>query len=341
MDCTDIKVLLSGLVDDQLDAETRYAAERHLADCRACRALVDDAEATSRLLASEAEMSASDDELPRGFEGAVLSRTVYENDGHGRGGPWINWLGWIAAAAALLLAVTIWVMDQRWLVPSRPTLVATPQNGSESASGETGATAVQYRPTAARSWTLDVSLPPDALGLAPLADELAVDDEMNAEEASPESAADEPVGVMARNEPKPEETAVEVESRRETQRITAPPSAMSWPRPQLSDVQSNALDTASLLLEMLVKADAGSFADVEHIRRIAEYEDLLDHLAATRAALPAEHRPALFATEGVLLRIVNGPLSLADVRALKRAVEQTELPGQLDDLVSAAANASM
>jgi hypothetical protein len=116
---------------------------------------------------------------------------------------------------------------------------------------------------------------------------------------------------------------------------------MSWPRPQLSDVQSNALDTASLLLEMLVEADAGSFADVEHIRRIAEYEDLLAHLAATRESLPAEHRPAVFATEGVLLRIVNGPLSLADVRALKRTIEQTELPGQLDDLVGASDNASM
>ena len=31
MDCTDIRAMLSGLLDDQVAAETRYLAERHLA----------------------------------------------------------------------------------------------------------------------------------------------------------------------------------------------------------------------------------------------------------------------------------------------------------------------
>ena len=44
MDCTDIKAMLSGLVDDELDAPTRHQAERHLANCKACRSLVSEAE---------------------------------------------------------------------------------------------------------------------------------------------------------------------------------------------------------------------------------------------------------------------------------------------------------
>ena len=40
MQCPDIKALLSGLVDDEIDGETRHLAERHIATCRPCRALL-------------------------------------------------------------------------------------------------------------------------------------------------------------------------------------------------------------------------------------------------------------------------------------------------------------
>ena len=60
MDCTDIKVLLSGLIDDEVDADTRYRAERHVAECDACRRALDDAEALSQLLVADAEADGAD-----------------------------------------------------------------------------------------------------------------------------------------------------------------------------------------------------------------------------------------------------------------------------------------
>ena len=53
MDCTDIRAMLSGLLDDQVAAETRYLAERHLAECPACRELLSEAERNEALIAAE------------------------------------------------------------------------------------------------------------------------------------------------------------------------------------------------------------------------------------------------------------------------------------------------
>ena len=51
MDCTDIKSLLSALLDDHLDAPTLHRAERHLSACLSCRNFVGDAERNDRLIA--------------------------------------------------------------------------------------------------------------------------------------------------------------------------------------------------------------------------------------------------------------------------------------------------
>jgi hypothetical protein len=48
-----------------------------------------------------------DDRLPDGFEGAVLARTVYARNHRGTAGRWQSWLGWLAAAAAIVLAVVL------------------------------------------------------------------------------------------------------------------------------------------------------------------------------------------------------------------------------------------
>jgi hypothetical protein len=81
---------------------------------------------------------------------------------------------------------------------------------------------------------------------------------------------------------------------------------------------------------MIQRSDADNFADVEHVRRITEYEDLLTRLAEARLRLPAQDQPAVFATESMLYRIVRGPLSLDEVRELRNTIDRLDLSGQMD-----------
>ncbi|NNF42790.1 MAG: zf-HC2 domain-containing protein [Phycisphaerales bacterium] len=111
MDCTDIKALLSGLVDDEVPVETRHDAERHLAGCDACRGILDEAETLNHLVARDAEAMMPDGLSPE-FIGAVMGRTVFANRGRTTAGGWVNWLGWLAAAAALGLAASLWFSDR-------------------------------------------------------------------------------------------------------------------------------------------------------------------------------------------------------------------------------------
>jgi anti-sigma factor RsiW len=115
LDCLDLQALLSTLLDGALDGDRLHQVERHLAGCDACRRLVGDAEIANDALAAQARLDASLG-LPEGFEGAVLSRTVY-----GRGPrlseTLMTWGGWLAAAACVILAITIWAMDRRPGVP--------------------------------------------------------------------------------------------------------------------------------------------------------------------------------------------------------------------------------
>jgi hypothetical protein len=111
MDCTDIKVILSGLVDDELDRDTRHVAERHLADCAACRELVSETERLNGMLIADAR-SLAPGGLPRDFEAAVLSRTVYAEGFKFGNRRWTTWLGWMAAAAVLAVSTVLTVVDR-------------------------------------------------------------------------------------------------------------------------------------------------------------------------------------------------------------------------------------
>ena len=108
MDCTDIKAMLSALLDDRVAPADRHRAERHLAECTACRDLVSDAERNEVLVAAALEAGNQPQGLPPGFEEAVLTRTTRIDGGPRR---WTMWLGWLAAAAALALAATVWQID--------------------------------------------------------------------------------------------------------------------------------------------------------------------------------------------------------------------------------------
>lgn len=124
LDCTDIKALLSALIDDCVESDTRHLAERHLADCKSCRTLIDETEAAEAMVAASVGDLAPLDTLPDGFKANVLARTVYADKKSYHPQRWTTWLGWLAAAASLALALTIWVVDNSGNLSSPKSTVA-------------------------------------------------------------------------------------------------------------------------------------------------------------------------------------------------------------------------
>ena len=113
MDCTDIKALLSAIVDGELAADQRHRAERHLAECADCRTVVGDTEHADMLVAIAVGPGGGHaDRLPEGFEAAVLARTVFAGRRDSAAYRLRSWLGWLAAAASIVMAVVLWPVDR-------------------------------------------------------------------------------------------------------------------------------------------------------------------------------------------------------------------------------------
>ncbi len=113
MDCTDIKALLSAIIDGELAADQRHRAERHLAECAGCRTVVNDAEHADMLIGTAVDRGGGHpDRLPDGFEAAVLARTVFALRRDSAIYRLRSWLGWLAAAASILMAVVLWPVDR-------------------------------------------------------------------------------------------------------------------------------------------------------------------------------------------------------------------------------------
>ena len=91
LDCTDIKAMLSALIDDEADDADRYRAERHLAGCRECRELVSEAERNDALVATAVAGDDLPGGIPAGFEAAVLTRAT-SVDRIGAARRWSVWL---------------------------------------------------------------------------------------------------------------------------------------------------------------------------------------------------------------------------------------------------------
>lgn len=300
-DCTDIKALLSALVDDELTAEKRHRAERHLTECDDCRVLLTEAERCDGLLAAAVADGPAD--LSEGFEEAVLRRTVRA----GRTpGALRSWLGWFAAAATFVGAVTMWIID----------------GGSRAPAELSGEVVHAVYPTGGeiRSWALDE---PRGDGVkANVWPTLVIN----------EVAVYPPNDAVYRP------------------RVTSDPTTVNAlavlprdrdPRPRvLSRETAETFESASMLLTMVEQGDDESFANVEQVRRIAEYDDILGRLADARAQLPPKQRTVIRAAESMLLRIVRGPLSLEDVREMRHDIARLDLPEQIDALSARQPSAS-
>jgi hypothetical protein len=95
---------------------------------------------------------------------------------------------------------------------------------------------------------------------------------------------------------------------------------------------ADTLYAAAMVLDMLTDADGSTFADVERVRRIAEYDNLLDRLAATRQHLPESDRAVVLAAEGILARAVMGPMSQDDLRQMRDTVARLDLPREMNQM---------
>ncbi len=168
LDCTDIQALLSALIDGEVEDGVRHQAERHLAECQRCRERINEAEALDELIQSGVASMIDPGGLPQGFENRVLSRTIYQQAHRPYLQQWTTWGGWAAAAAALALAITIWVSDRRvGVMPVHQSGLVSP--GLSAGTGSQVKTAVYSTGSQHRSLTLDRTLgfdelrsPPDA-----------------------------------------------------------------------------------------------------------------------------------------------------------------------------------
>ncbi|MHC4991654.1 MAG: zf-HC2 domain-containing protein [Planctomycetota bacterium] len=162
LDCTDIRVMLSGLVDDELESTERHEAERHLAQCKRCRELLNEAEGLDELVQLETGERVCET-LPDDFEERVLDRTV-RTRGRSYWRHWNSWAGWAAAAASLAFAATIWLVDRGGQTP----------DGTPARAAEVSLRSTSYG-NSLRSWTRDDETAGAIQGQAQTAGEAARD----------------------------------------------------------------------------------------------------------------------------------------------------------------------
>ena len=275
-DCTDIKAMLSAIVDDQLDADQRHQVERHLVNCKLCRKLLDEAEAVDALLALD--IGAPRLALPAGFEEAVLARTVQPQTLRFRDRRIVTFGGWLASAAAIALAMTIWIVDRRDDVRFSPLMPGT--GPAEIAPNPM----LSYASNVTNSWIYEGPVDVTA--------------------ASTAEEAEEPAG---------------------------PPEAieriMQATIPSREDAET--MYAAALALDRLRGANERSFGEIDVVRRIVEYDELLERLASAHQRLTAEDRAAVLAVESIFTRITRGPLSGEDIAEIGATIDTLELSERL------------
>lgn len=205
--CEDISAVLSALLDGQLDRETAHLAEIHLADCGACRAMLDEAEENDALLRASMTFDPRDrwtSELETNMLAAVLShqpsidRTPEEETenhhadapiaviGPRRGSRFVAMSGWMTAAAAMMVVGLLLMQNRGFRAqPSDNNALAT-SDTTDSTPDQSSATSGQF----AKSTVIDTIAPNEAAwrdGVEVVAD---IDQTRTASEAGERLASD-------------------------------------------------------------------------------------------------------------------------------------------------------
>lgn len=295
MDCKDIAALLSGLIDATVEADVRHRAERHLAACMACAELLSKAESLDAMM-----MVGLDEveEFPEGLERAVLAQTTRAGAIRLGGHRWFAITGWLAAAASLALAATMWMT----------------QGGSADSRGEVvkGGRSVDHtyytmRPEQ-RSALSDAYL-------------VMHENEIVAEQPS-STGAGVNSGVLTA-------LALGVESATSLAVVLDRPMYFTG-KLRLRRSDEETLFHLAELLERLEAFDGGSMKIVDDLRRTIESEGLIDSVARTRQRLPDEQRFSIYAAESILWRLVNGPVDEGDVGEMHQMMQSLDLVSRID-----------
>jgi hypothetical protein len=312
MDCKDIKALLSAIIDDELDVDRRHAAERHLADCADCRAIVSEAEGLTDLIALDAQAKADATTLPMGFEQRVLERTVHAEHLYVPHRTWSMWTGWFAAAASLTLAAVVWLGNQPADPGQESIALLTPESVTDPALHEPSQSRVVTRPASyttgvnLRSQTYDGGLPAEAFRVR------------NATLSDVTIPHDPIFDDLSVTGPAVATASAETEHRSE-------------PRPApLHRADADSLYSASLLIEIFADSDLTSFVEVDRIREVIEHDELLLRLATARERVTGPDRAMVFAAESVLLRIAHGPLDRDDAIELQAFIDEINLASEIE-----------
>lgn len=336
VDCSDVAALLSGLIDDVVDARTRHLAERHIATCTACAAMLDRAEKLDGLLGDALTMEA-ELPLPAGFAEAVFAETTRVRPHMAPSlsfkARWFAVSGWLAAAASLTFAVVLYVVGQRPVqapVTGSGSLTATNTSTSGDVTDHQGATRTLTAPNSsarshyrlgaeAISGVYDGYRPPVTMKESgdPARGNQVVS--MSSDSSAHESD-DENVLVKDRWGVFPVSVG----------RVAERPAAAGAPR--LTRADGETLYQVAQLLERVVNADERSMSDIETVRQIAEYDRVLDKLDGVLDRLDPRDRTFVQAAVPIINQIVHGPMSEADVREMRGAIAARDLIGRIDRL---------
>ncbi|HMN96159.1 MAG TPA: zf-HC2 domain-containing protein [Phycisphaerales bacterium] len=329
MDCTDINAILSGLVDDEIAPERRHEAERHLAGCGSCRALVGRAESLDAELRGEMERWQRGIGFGEPSIRAVVDRTV-GGDRVLRRARQLAGLGWIAAAAAIALAVSAWTLG-----PATSGRGAAGISGTTSASSPRGTSSVRPSAAGAQGGEGQASETPDRIapmrppGLEP------PDAACAAAPALPHRApgSDEaiaalvgPPGCMALID---ENGSAMCDGR---PRGPAPERRFEPLPADLASEASHVLFASAVLFSRIAdEGPLGFDAEADPVATILEYDALADRLARIRRHLPrGVDRAAVWATEAMLLRLRERPLDDAERQEMREDIIRMRLIEMLD-----------
>ena len=308
-DCKDVAAVLSGLIDDVLDSQMRHAVERHLAMCPPCADKIDEAERLNDTLADSIHVV---DELPEGFADAVFASTTRRDRLVFRQPRWMAWSGWVAAAASLTLAASLFYMENN--TPDPINVGGNSSENREDVRTDSVAAIQQY-----------ASFLPQGVG-----------SKVRGNVIPKPGGADIHTVVNVSNS-QPIDVGAPATFTNEEGDIVGPPAAVEQEIPLrafgLSIDDQDTLYQTATVLDMLFDFELTSLSVAERMRNIIVYDDLLNRLADVRKRLQPEDRLKLSAAEAMLYRVVNGPVSVDDLIEMRNDAGRMELIGHIERMI--------
>ena len=335
-ECADVAAVLSGLVDDVVSANVRHQAERHMVTCASCMQLLDEAEAMDSLLAVSMDEV---QELPEGFEAAVLNATTRSHALQPLKYKWFARSGWLAAAASLALAGYVWinpatssnntnnpagtVADLNNNLNDKNTHLDPASNSFVNAA-DGNMNFVSYYPLGS-----EVVSSPMENYLEPI-DENFIPVDAHVSTADDKPSADHATATAVRSFDS-FTPALGLESAKSSAIVLDRPMFFNG-QPRLFRDDKDTLHRVAEVLEMLIDFEGGSLKTAEEMRKIIELENLLSRSEIARGRIAAEHQFTLLNAESILYRIVYGPIAEFDLREMRDAARTVDLIGRIDRL---------